>query len=124
MNCSRGTKRATAFTPQEFLSMCAGVVGGVVPIRIHPKVWPYLRAGYGVALWDEQAREGFYDVDDTSPTVVIGGGFRSYLGAQQRVGLRVDVQRQETSLRELRVPHWSFGFGVSVRIPRGARLED
>ena len=114
-NCSRGSKARVIGVPQEFVSLCSGVVSAVVPFELHPKLWPYLRVGYGLSLWDEQAREGFYNVDDKSPTWVIAAGFRSYLGAEQRVGLRLDVQRQETSLRDLRVPHWSFGLGLSLR---------
>lgn len=123
-NCSRGTKRALGGNPQEFVSLCAGVVSAVVPIPVHRTFWPYVRAGYGVALWDEQAAEGFYDVEEVAPTLVLAGGVRTYFGAAQRVGIRLDVQRQETNLRELRVPHWSFGFGVSMRFPRGMKLED
>lgn len=123
-NCSRGSRRRQPNVPQEFVSLCAGVVSGVVPIELHPKLWPYVRAGYGVALWDEEAREGFYNVEEIAPTWVLAAGFRSYLGAEQRVGLRLDVQRQETSLRDLRVPHWSFGLGLSMRFPRGFTLED
>lgn len=123
-NCSRGTKRRQPNVAQEFVSLCAGVVSGVVPIELHPKLWPYVRAGYGIALWDEDAREGFYNVEEMAPTWVLAAGFRSYFGAEQRVGLRLDVQRQETALRDLRVPHWSFGLGLSLRFPRGFALED
>ena len=123
-NCSRGSYRRVPNVPQEFVSLCAGVVSGVVPIELHPKLWPYVRVGYGIALWDEEAREGFYNVEEMEPTWVLAAGFRSYIGAEQRVGLRLDVQRQQTSLRDLRVPHWSFGLGLSMRFPRGFTLED
>lgn len=123
-NCSRGSYRRIPGTPQEFVSLCAGVVSAVVPIEFNRTFWPYVRAGYGVALWDEQAAEGFYDVEEVAPTWVLAGGIRSYFGAKQQVGLRVDVQRQETNLRELRVPHWSFGLGLSMRFPRSLTLED
>lgn len=123
-NCSRGSKRRIPNVPQEFVSLCTGVVSAVIPVELHHAAWPYLRLGYGIALWDEQAQEGYYDVEDTSPTWVVAAGIRSYFGAEQKVGLRLEVQRQETSLRELRVPHWGFGLGLSLRFPRGAKLED
>jgi hypothetical protein len=123
-NCSRGSRRRIPNVPQEFVSLCAGVMSVVVPFELHHAAWPYLRAGYGVAVWDEQAREGFYNIDDTSPTWVLAGGLRSYFGADQSIGLRLEVQRQQTSLRDLRVPHWGFGLGLSLRVPRGVRRED
>lgn len=122
-NCSRGSKRRVPNLQQEFVSLCAGVASAVIPLEVHRSLWPYVRVGYGIALWDEQAQEGYYDVEDKSPTWVLAAGFRSYLGADQKVGVRIDVQRQETSLRDLRVPHWSFGFGLSMRFPRGVTLE-
>lgn len=117
-NCSRGQMRQLPGDPQEQISLCSGVVSAVVPFKLRPKVWPYARVGYGMSFWDEQAREGYYDLDDTSPVWVLAGGVRSYFDANQTIGLRVDVQRQETTLRELKVPHWSFGFGLSIRVPR------
>lgn len=123
-NCSRGSRRRVVGVPQEFVSLCAGVASAVVPIPLTRTFWPYVRAGYGVALWDEQAREGFYDVEEVEPTWVLAGGVRSYFGAKQQVGLRLDIQRQQTALRDLRVPHWSFGLGLSMRFPRGFALED
>jgi hypothetical protein len=123
-NCSRGARRRVFGEPQEFVSVCAGVVSAVVPIPLTRSLWPYVRTGYGVALWDEQAREGFYDVEAIAPSAVLAAGVRAYFGAQQQVGLRLDVQRQQTALRQLQVPHWSFGLGVSMRFPRGYTLED
>lgn len=123
-NCSRGAKRRVPNEPQEFVSLCTGVVSAVIPFELHHAFWPYARVGYGVALWDEQAQEGYYDVEYSAPTWVLAGGFRTYLGAEQVVGLRVDVQRQQTTLRDLRVPHWSFGLGMSLRFPRGFSLND
>ena len=123
-NCSRGAKRRVTGQPQEIVSLCSGVLSAVIPFELHHAIWPYARVGYGVSLWDERVQEGYYDVDDSSPTWVLAAGFRAYLGAEQKVGLRVDVQRQETTLRALRVPHWSFGLGMSLRVPRGVTFED
>lgn len=118
-NCSRGSRPRVPGNPQEFVTVCGGVASAVVPFSLHPRIWPYLRAGYGLALWDDAAAEGFFDVDHTAPTVVLAGGVRSYFDARQTIGLRIDAQRQQTNLFSRPVTHWSFGFGLSLRIPRG-----
>lgn len=116
--CSRSSSRPTPASSFEVVSLCTGVVSGVIPIALHRAVWPYLRLGYGVALWDEALREGYFDVDDTAPTLVAAAGIRTYLGPAQTFGFRVDLQHQRTTFDGQAVPHWSLGFGLSVRIPR------
>lgn len=119
LSCLRSAETRLPGEPQAFVSLCSTVLGGVVPIEVSSRFWPYVRAGYGLALWDEQAREGFYNVDDTSPVAVLGAGVRTYFGREQSVGLRVDFQAQQAALRDVDVSVWSIGFGVSLRVPRG-----
>lgn len=119
VSCMRSTKTRLPGEPQDFTSICSTILGGLVPIEVSSRIWPYVRAGYGLALWDEQAREGFYNVDETSPVAVVGAGFRTYFGREQAAGLRVDVQAQQAALREDDVFVWSVGFGLTLRIPRG-----
>ena len=118
VNCSRGVTRGSPGNDASPLSLCAANLSGVIPIPLTARIWPYVRVGGGYGTWDERAEEGFFNSDDASPTFVVAAGTRVLVGEQGRVGLRVDVQRQQTSLRELSVTNWSFGFGVSVRIPR------
>lgn len=118
VNCSRGAMRATMSSSESITTICAANLSGVIPIQFTPRIWPYVRAGAGFATWDERVTEGFWNVDDTSPTFVIGAGTRLLLGEHGLVGLRVDVQRQQSSLHDLSVANWSFGFGVSIRVPR------
>jgi hypothetical protein len=118
-DCSRGSRPLVPGNPQEFVSLCSGVVGAVVPIPLHPRVWPYLRAGYGLALWDDFAAEGFFDPDEYVGTAVVGFGLRSYFNNRQTIGMRIDAQRQQTTLYGDPVTHWSFGVGLSLRmLPR------
>ncbi len=117
-DCSRGSRPRIPGNPQEFVSLCSGVLSAIVPIPLHPRVWPYLRAGYGLALWDDRAAEGFFDVDETEATAVVGLGLRSYFNNKQTVGMRIDAVRQQTTLYGDPVAHWSFGVGLSLRLLR------
>lgn len=119
VNCSRGLVYATFSNPQSEVTLCAAALTGVIPIPVSTRLWPYVRLGAGYATWDENATEGFFSMDETAPTYVIAAGTRYLVGSTGNIGLRVDVQRQQTARRELSVTHWSFGFGLSVRAPRG-----
>lgn len=118
VNCSRGTVDATFAFPQSEITLCSAAVTGVIPFEVSTRLWPYVRLGAGYATWDENATEGFWSIDETSPTFVAAAGVRYLAGSTGLVGVRFDVQRQQTSLYDLSVTHWSFGFGVSIRAPR------
>lgn len=118
VNCARGTVLATMSSAESTSSVCAANFSGVIPIELSPRVWPYVRVGAGFATWDEQVTEGFSNSDDTSPTFVIAAGSRILVGAEGRLGLRIDVQRQQTSVGDLSVATWSIGFGISARLLR------
>ncbi len=118
LNCARGTIRPAFSSDGRASTVCAANLSGVIPIPISTRLWPYVRFGGGYATWDDNATEGFWNSDDTSPTFVIAAGTRYLVGTDGRIGLRFDVQRQQTSLGDLSVATWSFGFGVSTRLLR------
>jgi hypothetical protein len=117
VNCGKGTVLATPFRPSYFLGVCTGALSAVIPIPVSYSLWPYLRVGGGLALWDEDAREGFWDTDDTSPAFVAAVGTRYFPFGNDKVALRVDIQQTLTTLQDVKVSQLGFGFGVSVRIP-------
>ncbi len=117
VNCGKGTVNATGFTAASFIGVCTTGVSAVVPIPVAYSFWPYVRIGGGLSLWDEDAREGFWDTDDTSPTFVAAVGTRYFPFGNDKIAIRVDIQRTQTTLRSLSVSQLGFGFGVSVRIP-------
>lgn len=118
LNCGKGTVRASDSNPQSFIGACTTSLSAVVPIPISYAVWPYLRVGAGYAFWDEQAVEGFWDVDASAPAFIAAVGARYFPLGNDKVALRVDIQRTQSSLRDLAVDQWGFGFGATLRIPR------
>lgn len=117
VNCGKGTVNPTGFSPASFIGVCTGALSAVVPIPVSYSFWPYVRVGAGYSLWDEVAVEGFWDTDETSPTFVAAVGTRYFPFGNDKIALRMDIQRTQSTLRSLSVSQWGYGFGLSVRIP-------
>jgi len=118
LTCGKGTFRQTIITPASFIGMCSSALSAVVPIPVTYGWWPYIRLGAGYAFWDEESAEGFWDVDTSAPAYIAAFGTRYFPLGNDKVGIRFDAQRMQTSLRDLDVAQWSYGFGVTLRIPR------
>lgn len=117
LNCSKGTLRQTILNPPSFFGVCTTALSAVIPIPVAYTIWPYVRVGGGYAFWDEESVEGFWDVDHTAPAFVAAIGTRYFPLNNDRIAMRLDIQRTQTTLRDTDVGQWGFGFGVSVRIP-------
>lgn len=117
VNCGKGTVNASGFNAASFVSVCTGGLSAVVPIPVSYSLWPYVRVGGGLALWDQNSREGFWDTDETSPAFVVAVGTRYFPFGNDKIAIRADIQRTQTSLQNLSVSQLGFGFGVTVRIP-------
>ncbi len=117
VNCGMGTVRETLFAPSSSITMCTGALSAVIPIPVSYTFWPYLRVGAGLTLWDEQAVEGYFNSDFTEPALVAAVGARYFPFNNDRIAIRLDIQRTQTTLRDSDVGQWGYGFGVSLRIP-------
>lgn len=117
VNCGKGSVAASAFNPSSAVSLCTAALSAVLPIPIAYSFWPYVRVGGGYAFWDEDAVEGYWNTDDVSPALVAAAGLRYFPFGNDKIAIRLDFQRTQTSLRSLKVGQRGFGFGVSVRIP-------
>lgn len=118
VTCGKGTQRQTPLSPQSFVGLCSTSLSAVVPIPVSYAFWPYVRLGGGYVFWDEQSVEGFWDVDVSEPAFIAAFGTRYFPFGNDKIGIRFDAQRMQTSLRDVDVGQWSFGFGVTLRIPR------
>lgn len=116
-NCGKSSLAANSFDPSSTVSLCTAALSAVFPVPISYALWPYLRIGGGYSFWDEDAVEGYWNTDDVSPAFVASVGFRYFPFGNDKIAIRLDFQRTQTSLRSLKVAQQGLGFGVSVRVP-------
>lgn len=117
VNCGNGTVSQTPLAPSSSIVMCTGALSAVVPIPVSYTFWPYVRVGAGLTLWNEQAVEGYFNSDFAEPAFVAAIGARYFPFNNDRIAIRLDAQRTQTTLRDAAVGQWGYGFGVSLRIP-------
>lgn len=120
LNCSKGTVAQTILNPPSFIGLCTTALSAVVPIPVAYSIWPYVRVGGGYAFWDEESVEGIWDVDVSEPALVMAAGARYFPFGNDKIALRLDIQRTQTAIRDLDVGLWSYGFGLTLRIPKAA----